>query len=134
MNGMADVLRGVQLLIVEDEYLLARDMADYFESIGVQIVGPAGTVSDALALINSHEVQVAVLDINLRNERVYPVAEMLTQKQIPFVFASGYGSELEPQAYEDIPRCIKPVDFAVLSKDLGIQLEKSTQRPVDGLT
>jgi CheY-like chemotaxis protein len=133
MNGMADVLRGVQLLIVEDEYLLARDMADYFESIGVQIVGPAGTVSDALALINSHEIQAAVLDINLRNERVYPVAEMLTQKQIPFVFASGYGSELDPHAYEGIPRCIKPVDFVVLSKDLGIQLEKSTQRPVDGL-
>jgi CheY-like chemotaxis protein len=118
MNRAARVLRGARLLIVEDEYLLARDMADYFENLGAQIVGPAGTVGDALALIDSCEIQVAVLDVNLRDERVYPVADMLTQKQIPFVFASGYGSEIEPEAYAGVPRCIKPVDFAILGKTL----------------
>src|SRR3954468_7384716 len=122
MHGPAQLLHGARLLIVEDEYLLARDMADYFENLGAQIVGPAGTVGDALGLIDSCEIQLAVLDVNLRDERVYPVADMLTKKHIPFVFASGYGSELEPQAYAGAPRCIKPVDFAEMGKTLGDQL------------
>jgi DNA-binding NtrC family response regulator len=126
MNRPAQLLRGARLLIVEDEYLLARDMADYFENLGAQIVGPAGTVRDALGLIDSCEIQVAVLDVNLRDERVYPVADMLTLKEIPFVFASGYGSELEPEAYAGAPRCIKPVDFVELGQMLGDQVKRRT--------
>src|SRR3978361_32074 len=114
--------RGVRLLIVEDEYFLAEDLADHFRSLGVEVLGPAGTVADALGLLLSFEVEGAVLDINLRGERVYPVAEMLRQKHIPFVFASGYGGEWEPAFYADVPRCIKPVDFAVLTKTLAEQI------------
>ena len=125
MSRAAHVLNGARLLIVEDEYLLAREMADYFENLGVEIVGPVGTVAHALALIASSHIQIAVLDVNLRNERVYPVADLLTLKQIPFVFASGYGSELEPDAYAGAPRCIKPIEFAVLADTLGERLKSS---------
>ena len=125
MNRAAHVLNGARLLIVEDEYLLAREMADYFENLGVEIVGPVGTVAHALALIASSHIQIAVLDVNLRDERVYPVADLLTLKQIPFVFASGYGSELEPDAYAGAPRCIKPIEFAVLADTLGERLKSS---------
>jgi DNA-binding response OmpR family regulator len=123
MNRVSDPLHGARILIVEDEYLLAREMADYFENIGAKIVGPVGTVEHALALIASSPVQIAVLDVNLRDERVYPVADDLTSKKIPFVFASGYGSELEPNIYAGAPRCIKPVEFAVLAKILGEQIK-----------
>jgi DNA-binding response OmpR family regulator len=123
MNRVSDPLRGARVLIVEDEYLLAREMADYFENIGAEIVGPVGTVEHALALIASTPIQIAVLDVNLRDERVYPVADDLTSKKIPFVFASGYGSELEPNVYAGAPRCIKPVEFAVLAKILGEQIK-----------
>jgi DNA-binding response OmpR family regulator len=125
MNRAAHVLSGARLLIVEDEYLLAREMADYFENLGAEIVGPVGTVAHALALIASSHIQIAVLDVNLRDERVYPVADLLTLKQIPFVFASGYGSELEPDVYAGAPRCIKPIEFAVLANTLGERLKSN---------
>jgi len=125
MNRAAHVLNGARLLIVEDEYLLEREMADYFENLGAEIVGPVGTVAHALGLIASSRIQIAVLDVNLRDERVYPVADLLTLKQIPFVFASGYGSELEPDAYAGAPRCIKPIEFAVLANTLGERLKSN---------
>jgi hypothetical protein len=101
VNQVSNPLHGARLLIVE--YLLAREMADYFENIGAEIIGPVGTVEHALALIASSRVQIAVLDVNLRDERVYPVADDLMSKKIPFVFASGYGSELEPDLYAGAP-------------------------------
>jgi CheY-like chemotaxis protein len=119
MSLAAEKWRGVRLLIVEDEYFLAQDLADHFQSLGVKVLGPAGTVADALDLLKSHEVEGAVLDVNLRGQRVYPVADVLLQKDVPFVFASGYGGELEPDAYTDVPRCIKPIDFALLTKTLA---------------
>jgi CheY-like chemotaxis protein len=125
MNRAAHVLNGARLLIVEDEYLLAREMADYFENLGAEIVGPVGTVALALGLIASSRIQIAVLDVNLRDERVYPIADLLTLKQIPFVFASGYGSELEPDAYAGAPRCIKPIEFAVLANTLVERLKSN---------
>jgi CheY-like chemotaxis protein len=118
MNSAADKLSGQRVLIVEDEYFLAQDLAEYLNHLGVEVIGPVGTVTDALELLHYADIQGAVLDINLRGERVYPVADVLEQKQVPFVFASGYGEELEPNAYTDIPRCIKPLDFAELANTL----------------
>jgi DNA-binding response OmpR family regulator len=125
MNLAADRLRGHHVLIVEDEYLLAQDLADYFQILGAEVLGPVGSVAEALELLESADVQGAVLDINLRGERVYPVADVLRLKRVPFVFASGYGGESEPDAYADIPRCIKPVDFAVLAKTLADHIDRS---------
>jgi CheY-like chemotaxis protein len=119
MNNVDDSLRGRRLLIVEDEYFLAQDLTDYFQQLGVEVIGPVGSVSEALELLESADVHGAVLDINLRGERVYPVADVLRQKHVPFIFASGYGGETEPAAYADVPRCIKPVDFSVLAKTVS---------------
>ena len=114
----SDRLRGHKVLIVEDDYFLASDLVDHFTAIGASIVGPAGTVAEGLALLESSAVDAAVLDINLRGLRVYPIANRLSLSRIPFVFASGYGSELEQAGYGDVPRCVKPVDFEVLAKTL----------------
>ena len=123
MNFSAEKLSGQHVLIVEDEYFLAQDLVDYFQDLGVQVLGPAASVSEALRLLESAEVQGAILDVNLRGERVYPVADVLRQRHVPFVFASGYGGELEPRAYADVPRCIKPVDFGVLVQTLVEQMD-----------
>ena len=120
--------RGLRLLIVEDEYFLAKDLASHFLSLGVEVVGPAGTVADALALLKSADIEAAILDVNLRGERIYPVADVLLQRHIPFVFATGYGNELEPSAYARVPRCIKPVDFAVVARMLGIGSANDSRR------
>jgi CheY-like chemotaxis protein len=119
----SDKLCGQHVLIVEDEYFLAQDLADYFQDLGVEVLGPVPSVAEALKLLESAEVQGAILDVNLRGERVYPVADVLRQKHVPFVFASGYGGELEPTAYAEVPRCIKPVDFALLAKTLVDQID-----------
>jgi DNA-binding response OmpR family regulator len=124
MNFAAHQWRGLRVLIVEDEYFLAQDLADRFQNLGAEVLGPAGTVAEALTLASRAGIDGAVLDVNLRGERVYPVADLLRQKQVPFVFASGYGGELEPDAYSNIPRCIKPVDFAVLVQALANQLQR----------
>jgi CheY-like chemotaxis protein len=123
MSFAADPWRGLRVLIVEDEYFLAQDLADRFQNLGAEVIGPAGTVAEALRLAKRADIDGAVLDVNLRGERVYPVADLLLQKHTPFVFASGYGGELEPDAYSEVPRCIKPVDFAALTQALASQLK-----------
>jgi ActR/RegA family two-component response regulator len=105
-------LRGRCLLIVEDEYLIAADLTASLESLGVQVIGPAASVEEALSLVdnNSDRLDGAVLDINLRNDRVYPVADVLTARGVPFVFTTGYDAIAVPTAYACAPRCEKPVD------------------------
>jgi len=123
MNFSSKRWRGLRVLIVEDEYLVAQDLADRFQNLGVDVLGPAGTVAEGLKLAGSGDIHAAVLDVNLRGERVYPVADLLRLKGIPFVFASGYGGELEPTAYSNIPRCVKPVDFETLTQELAGQFK-----------
>jgi CheY-like chemotaxis protein len=104
-------IKGRRLLVVEDDFLIADDLANSLQELGAEIVGPAGTVEDALELLESDGVlDAAVLDINLREERVYPVASVLTQRGIPFVFTTGYDTVAIPQVYASAPRCEKPVD------------------------
>jgi CheY-like chemotaxis protein len=105
-------LRGRRFLLVEDEYVIAADLAASLEALGVQVAGPAASVAEALTLLQNdgNRLDGAVLDINLRNERVYPVADVLRGRGIPFVFTTGYGATVVPNSYADVPRCEKPVD------------------------
>ena len=114
-------LRGRCLLVVEDEYLIAVDLTASLESLGVQVIGPAASVEEALSLVdnNSDRIDGAVLDINLRNERVYPVADALSARGVPFVFTTGYDAVALPNSYDRAPRCEKPVDPAQLVRCLS---------------
>ena len=117
----SSALRGARLLVVEDEYTIATDLARALEEAGVQVVGPAGSVPQALRLISeAQDIHGAVLDIRLRDERVYPVADVLRQRGIPFVFATGYEGWVIPPAYADVPRCEKPVDTSELARVLAV--------------
>ena len=116
-----DALRGRRLLVVEDEYLIAASLARELEGRGAEVVGPAGSVRDALALVEAAggRLDGAVLDINLRGERVYPVADALAALGVPFVFVTGYDARVIPDAYAGVPRCEKPVSPALLSRVLS---------------
>jgi CheY-like chemotaxis protein len=116
-----DALRGRRLLVVEDEYLIAASLARELEGRGAAVVGPAGSVRDALALVEAEgdRLDGAVLDINLRDERVYPVADALAARGVPFVFLTGYDARAIPDAYAGVPRCEKPVSSALLSRMLS---------------
>jgi len=106
-------LGGKVILVVEDEYMLAMHLADVLRAQGATVVGPAGSVRDAMALVEGQDaLSAAVLDVNLRNERVYPVADALLARGVPIVFATGYEELLLQRPYLGIPRCSKPYDQA----------------------
>jgi CheY-like chemotaxis protein len=119
-NNAAFDLAGRHLLVVEDEYIIAADLASWLESKGAQVLGPAGSVEDALALLERDGTpDAAVLDVNLGEERVYPVADALKAAHVPFVFLSGYDRKAIPERYKDAPCCSKPLDRAQLLRALA---------------
>ena len=124
---MTDELEGRRFLVVEDEYFIAADMTASLEALGIEVVGPAASVAEALALIgrDGDRLDGAVLDIKLGNERVYPVADALRGRGIPFIFATGYDAAVVPKAYADVPRCEKPVDDKLLARCLSGVTQRS---------
>lgn len=79
-----------RILLVEDEYLIAVDLVRSFEATGAEVVGPVASVDDALDLLDDTEhLDGAVLDINLQGEMAYAVADALTARGVPFLFASA---------------------------------------------
>ena len=103
-------LHGHRILIVEDEYLVADDLARDLRALGAEIVGPVGTLAAAVALLHTGvELDGAVLDINLHGEMSYPVAALLTAAETPFLFVTGYDSWTIDDRYRDVPRREKPV-------------------------
>src|SRR3954452_24682949 len=114
-------LRGHRFLVVEDEYLIATSLSHALEGRGAEVVGPAGSVRDALTLVEAEgdRLDGAVLDINVRDERVYPVADALAARGVPFIFLTGYDARVIPDAYAGVPRCEKPVSSALLSRTLS---------------
>jgi CheY-like chemotaxis protein len=111
-------LKGRRVLVVEDEYLIAIDLASALEDAGAEVVGPTGTVAGALELLEKHggHLDGAVLDVNVGDERVYPVADALAARGVPFVLATGYDETSVPVAYASAPRIEKPVDKSRLMR------------------
>jgi DNA-binding response OmpR family regulator len=111
-------LAGRRVLVVEDEYLLADDMAQALRKLGAEVVGPVPTTDKALALLDSEPIDGAVLDINLRGQMAFPVADVLRERGVPFVFATGYDQATVPSAYDGVPRWEKPFNTQDLVRAL----------------
>ena len=123
-NAKHGDLQGRRLLVVEDDYIIAFDFTYMLEKWGVEVIGPAGSVADALELIAANgSLDGAVLDINLGEEMVYAVADELTRRGVPFVFATGYSALVVPTAHADVPRLEKPVDIVALARLLALRIE-----------
>lgn len=92
-------MTAAKVLVVEDEAIIAMSIQDMLLEEGFDVIGPAGSVAAALALLrNGEAVDCALLDVNLRGETVYPVASELSERSIPFAFTSGYGqSGIDPR-------------------------------------
>ena len=116
---MMSHLAGRHVLLVEDEYFIANELRRAFEHAGAEVLGPVGRVADALSLIaRAERLDGAVLDVNLNDVTVYPVADALRERAIPFVFATGYDQAAIPASYATIPLYEKPVEPARLAKAL----------------
>lgn len=108
-------LTGMRILVVEDEVLIADDLVDTLAAEGAEVLGPAVTVRQAMVQVETEAwIDAAVLDINLRGEMIYPVAERLVARGVPIVFASGYDQFVIPERFAGIPHVEKPVRFEEL--------------------
>jgi CheY-like chemotaxis protein len=111
-------LSGRRVLLVEDEAVIALDLAALLTELGANVVGPAHSVAAALELLNGDKLDCAVLDINLDGEPVYPVARALAARHIPFAFVTAYYGEKVDREFQDRPVLQKPVDFQELVRAL----------------
>ena len=80
-----------RVLVVEDEAMVSMMLEDMLSELGCRVVGPAASLSSGLKLAASAEVEGAVLDVNLAGEKVFPIADILATRGVPFVYATGYG-------------------------------------------
>lgn len=97
-----------RVLIVEDEALVGMALEDALGFLGLDVIGVAGTVDEALARIEAETFDGAILDVQLHGKDVLPVAESLERRGIPFVFATGYGRAGIPEKYRDALVLQKP--------------------------
>lgn len=97
MNNLAtnhlatNKLAGQQILVVEDEALVAMLIEDVLTDIGCSVVGIAGTFAEGMEYANRLAFDAAVLDVNLQGQQSYPIAATLAERQVPFIFVTGYG-------------------------------------------
>ena len=112
-------LGGCRLLLIEDEPLVAFELAATLEDAGGHVVGQAATVEDALALIDQGEFDLALLDGNLQGEGVERIARLLSERGKRFLFVSGYGRDHLPEAFDAVPAIEKPFKIADLLKVIG---------------
>jgi two-component sensor histidine kinase/ActR/RegA family two-component response regulator len=110
------VINGNRVMIVEDEALVAMVVSDAMTELGYQVVGPFSRPPDAIAAVKENDIAAAILDINLAGTLVYPVAEELTSRGIPFVFVTGYGIESIDRRFADIPVLQKPIERETLQR------------------
>ena len=118
------------VLVVEDEFLIAMELVASLEEGGFQVLGPAATVSAALKLLDQQQPDAAVLDVNLRDGRVNPVAEVLRTAGVPFVVTSAVdrASLADNAALKGAPNLGKPTSTAELIDVLGDLLEPPSTR------
>ena len=84
-------LTSLKVLVVEDEALVSMLVEDMLTDLGCTIVGPAAEIEEALRLAGSADIDAALLDVNLGGRPIFPVADALKERGVPFAFASGYG-------------------------------------------
>ena len=113
-------LYGRVILVAEEEYFIADNVARVLEQSGADILGPVSTLGGALTLLEVLDrVDGAVLDIHLHDEAVYPLIDVLKARGIPYVFATGSEEAEIPTQYKDVPRWTAPYHLDDLVSQLG---------------
>ncbi|MBI0535915.1 response regulator [Roseomonas sp. KE2513] len=115
-----------RVLVVEDEFFIADDIAEALRELGAEVIGPVPRLSEALNLIESAgPIDFAVLDVNLGGEACFLVGDALLAQDIPFVFATGYDRSFLPARFRNVPYWEKPFDPRSLAQALRELCEAS---------
>ena len=111
-------LKGLRVLVVEDDPLVAMVLQDYLEELEIITVGPVSDMDTALTTAKVEAFDLALLDVNLAGALVYPVAEALSLRKIPFAFMTGQDADRLPNSYGDLPSIQKPYGFGHIERYL----------------
>ena len=119
-------LSGRSVFLVEDEVMIRMMVADMLEELGYKVAAEAGDITEAMRLAQATEFDIAILDVNVNGKVITPVAELITARNRPFIFATGYGSSGLPQEYRDRPALQKPFQLETLSQVIASTLKSAT--------
>ncbi len=125
MNAIADPLNGLRVLIVEDEMLVAMLIEEYLLEMGCEVALSARRIAKAFKGLQTSRIDVAVLDVNVAGESISQLVDVLDQRGIPFIFASGYGARGVDSRWGGSPVLQKPFTEADLRAALLTVLDKS---------
>jgi CheY-like chemotaxis protein len=108
-----------RILVVEDEFLIRMLLEDMLTDLGYELVGVAGRVDEAAELAQTKDFDLAILDVNLDGHDVYPVADLISKRGLPFMFVTGYGGRGLPDNYRGRPTLQKPFQMDELQRMLS---------------
>ena len=126
MQDMGD-FSDLRVLVVEDEGLIMMLLEEHLLDLGCWIVATASLLDTALVHARSAPVNMAILDVNLAGRLSYPIAMILIERHIPFIFATGYGAPAVPSEMQHVPILAKPFFREQLAKML-VSARKSVER------
>jgi DNA-binding NarL/FixJ family response regulator len=118
------LLTGQRILILEDEYFIASDMKRALKAHGAEVVGPVGSLDEALRLFLSEHIDRALIDVNLEGANSYPLVDALMAKSVPFLFLTGYDDWALPERYRACPRLSKPCPVDTVVEALAAVQER----------
>ncbi|WP_332715560.1 hypothetical protein [Pelagibacterium mangrovi] len=118
-DGGSDDIAGKCVLVVEDDYVLAREVCNDLKSHGVHVLGPAPTVHYANLIIGKRRLDGAILDIKLFGEEVYDLVDVLMARGVPIVFATAYQPESIDARYRAVDTLHKPLNLAHLRRKVA---------------
>ena len=118
-----------RILVVEDEVIVGMLLEDMLGELGCEVAAISTQLEEALQLARTLEVDLAILDINLGGTQSFPVADVLSARSIPFLFATGYGARILKPPYSDTPTLQKPFQLEDLRRILSLSCFQAGSRP-----
>lgn len=113
---MSTSLAGYRILVVEDDMMIALGIEETLQALGCLVIGPVAKLEMALRLASDEVLDAAILDVTIRGGDVFPVAERLMSRDVPFAFASGYGDWALPETFRNQDRLTKPFSTQELER------------------
>jgi CheY-like chemotaxis protein len=117
-------LNGVRVLVVEDEATVAMLIEDMLEDLGCTVVASIASLAAARDVATGAEIDLAMLDVNVAGELIFPIAHLLRERRIPFLFSTGYGMAGLPAEFLDCPVLAKPFSQSELQEKVVRALDR----------
>ena len=126
-------LRGRTILIIEDSPLVAANLEEILLELGCEVVGPAGTMADALQLSEQGDFDAAMVDLNIRGSKAFSLLRILAQRNTPFILVTGYADWSMPEEWSQAPRMPKPFHKEMVERSLLSLFHEQPPRREGGL-